>query len=458
MKLDFAPSSVRFVVLTLFLAVVAFTGGTYRVDVPHLMILRPMAVLALVAVLLDHRGFDWHQARVPLGLLLAFGLTVFVQLIPLPPSWWLALPGHAMFADAAGATGLPQPWRPLSLTPDLTVNTLVSIIPALVVVVGFAGLSSRHRELTLVAFGAIGAVSALLALVQITGGGESPAYLYGVFSDNLPVGLLTNRNHQAALLAMMLPALAAAVATLAVKGRNTPAISVTAVAAGLMVVPMVLVTGSRFGLVGLLLALGGSGWIVASMAGSGRRKARFSPKVLWTAAVGLAVVMVGVSLWFGRAASINRLMEESEPERRIEALPVLFEMIRNNLPFGTGHGSFDAVFRVYEPDHLLYDTYFNHAHNDYLELLITGGLPALLVLVLLGVWLGRSAWKIARRPAAGVENVFGKLGVVVVVILAAGSVVDYPLRAPLMGVVFALACCWIAWATTKTEVRVAGRG
>ena len=37
--------------------------------------------------------------------------------LPLPPGLWLALPGRNELAGAATATGQPQPWRPLSLSP-----------------------------------------------------------------------------------------------------------------------------------------------------------------------------------------------------------------------------------------------------------------------------------------------------------------------------------------------------
>ena len=54
--------------------------------------------------------------RVPLILLGALAALMAIQLIPLPPGIWTALPGRERYLEAAAAIGIPQPWRPISLT------------------------------------------------------------------------------------------------------------------------------------------------------------------------------------------------------------------------------------------------------------------------------------------------------------------------------------------------------
>ncbi|MFI2901517.1 O-antigen ligase family protein, partial [Klebsiella aerogenes] len=84
---------------------------------------------------------------------------------------------------------------------------------------------------------------------------------------------------------------------------------------------------------------------------------------------------------------------------RVHALPSVLAMIRIYFPAGSGFGGFDTIFRVHEPYALLKPTYFNHAHNDWLEILLDGGLPAALLLVVaLGWWL-RASIRVWRASA-----------------------------------------------------------
>ena len=102
------------------------------------------------------------------------------------------------------------------------------------------------------------------------------------------------------------------------------------------------------------------------------------------------------------------------------------------------------MFRLYEPFWALKPTFFNRAHNDFLELLMTGGLPALLVLITL---LGFVMYRMRDVVSAGWRHrstITAKVGAAIVILAFAASLTDYPLRTPGMGMVFALAMVWLA--------------
>jgi O-antigen ligase len=104
-------------------------------------------------------------------------------------------------------------------------------------------------------------------------------------------------------------------------------------------------------------------------------------------------------------------------------------MMRDHWLFGTGFGSFDAVYRIYEPTALLLPLYVNHAHNDWAQLVIEGGLPAAICLLGLMGWVAMAIWRIARRtPGSGALVVFWTAWLA---IMMAASTVDYPLRTPI---------------------------
>ena len=64
-------------------------------------------------------------------------LVPLIQLVPLPPSIWTALPGRAPVADGFRLLGQPLPWLPMSLAPARTVASLLWLLPALAVLLGY---------------------------------------------------------------------------------------------------------------------------------------------------------------------------------------------------------------------------------------------------------------------------------------------------------------------------------
>ena len=435
----------RFWVFGLFIGLCFAGGGGARDDILSLLYVRPGAVLCAALILLLPGPVELKAVRVPLALCAAFALVMALQLIPLPPELWTTLPGRQLFVEAANVAGIPQPWRPLSIAPDLTLNSLAAMVVPVAALLGFAALDRFQRYDLLPILIVAALASAFLAMLQLSGGEGSPFRLYRITNRDSGVGFFSNRNHQAALLAMTFPMLAVWAANGAGGKRALGVRAVLAAALGIFLIPMILVTGSRAGLAfGALAAL--LGWLLYL------QQARPTPRSLapWkTAGIGVAgTVLVGILFAFAapdRAASLRRLLDIGmEGDVRIERLDVLVQLTGNVLPYGSGFGTFDALYRIHEPVEALSPFYLNHAHNDLLELAMTGGLPALALLLAGLVWVAaRSVKNFRRWRASGSEIAFARLGALIMWLLLVWSLVDYPLRTPILAMIFAIASGWL---------------
>lgn len=432
---------VRLLVFLGFLTLCFLGGGASRLDATSLLYLRPAAIFAGACLLLVPGPLNWARVRTPFMFLGALALVMVIQLIPLPPDLWTALPGHDRFAAAATAAGLEQPWRPISIAPDLTLNSLVSLTVPAAVLIGMASLDSHRAERMLLIFlvAAI-VISGVFGIAQVTRGANSSLYLYRVTNDGIAVGLFANRNHQAALLACAFPVLAAWACSRSQNPGADRARRWLAGLAGALIVPLIVVTGSRAGVPLAAIGLAAAAliyWFSRPAAGGGA-KAALMALAPWLAGFALLIV----SLFLSRATAIQRLFGLSIGEdTRVQNFGLFTDMARDFFPFGSGYGTFDPLFRVYEPFEHLSLEYLNHAHNDLIELLITAGLFGAGLLLAFIVWYGRKGWLAFReRRASGAS--LRILGFAVVTILLAASVVDYPLRTPIMMAMFAIGATW----------------
>jgi O-antigen ligase len=430
-----------FWVFTAFLACCFAFGGSARADVLQLMAIRSAAVLFIACAIAAGAPRDWAAVRVPAFLLLAAATIMALQLVPLPPALWTLLPGRTFAQKAAEVVGLPQPWRPISLTPDLTLNSLLSLLPPAAVLVGIASIAreDRMRLLNIILIG--GGVSVVIGLVQIT---SREFYFFRVTNPGYPVGVFANRNHQAALVACMLPMLGVFAGQR--RGAGIKLRAAFAAVAAIALLPFVLANGSRAGL-GLSIAGLAAGLILYS--GHEGAWSSLTRSRAWRLGAGAAAfagtALVGVAALYSRNDAITRISSAHTAEdQRFRFIPEMTRMTADFFPIGSGFGSFDPVFRSYEPSDALLRTYFNHAHNDALELAIEAGALGFIVLaVFLGWWATRAAhyWRDMSRDSSARR--FGRLGTVTIGILFAASLVDYPLRTPLLACIFFIAACWM---------------
>ena len=264
-------------------------------------------------------------------------------------------------------------------------------------------------------------------------------------------GIFANRNHLATLLVATLPfAGVLAGASLRHRGdRNQTGLWLGAAFIGLVVVATGVVQ-SRAGVILIgpsLVATGLAAWIA-----SGRK--RPGPAFFGLAAVvGIAIAAVGL---FALGPILARFDPNAPAEGRFENWPYVAEAAQTYLPVGSGIGSFDPVYRSVEPLDRLDPTYFNQAHNDYLEIwLETGWIGMALVLVFLAWW-GRRSWACWRAPPSRESDLQRAASIAILMVLL-HSAVDYPLRTEAIAVLFALFAAILEGAAHPTAPRIRQR-
>lgn len=427
-----------------FICIVFVLGGASRADITPLILLRPLSVVVLGYALIQIPSDVLHRHHMVLGLALVVLLVALAQLVPLPPEIWHSLPGREMIVDADRAAGVGATWRPLSLAPDLTWNSVFALLTplaALLLVLSLSSASSQRISLILLA---VGLVSGLLGILQLVGTvGDSLSYYEARNNQNTAAGLFANRNHSAVFLACLFPVLAGVAAS--ARGYRL----VIAGAATIVLVPLIIATGSRAGiLVGAIgFLLGGVLYVTerARRSSTGRLGRVGKTTVLVVAAIGMAA-LVGLVALSSHAEAWSRILSSgSANEKRLLAWPIVAQLARDQMPFGSGFGTFDLVFRAGEPLSLLGPTFLNHAHNDWLELWLTGGVSAMLLLVVAVVAYlvaTRRVW--VRSAELGRASVLARVGSIILLMLALASIVDYPLRTPSLSMFAAIAVAWLA--------------
>jgi hypothetical protein len=168
--------------LTVFLAATFLLGGGSRYDIVSLIVLRPVSA-AMLAYAIFCSTTNLSSFKTPIALLGAWMGLAVLQLVPLPPGIWTALPGREPIVASFAATGTAPGWEPLSVVPMATLNALLALILPLAVLLLFAESSSAERRRALRAIAAFAFVSALLGILQVVEGGQGPLYPYSISNE-----------------------------------------------------------------------------------------------------------------------------------------------------------------------------------------------------------------------------------------------------------------------------------
>jgi O-antigen ligase len=447
------PTRLRQTVPLLTLGVLLFAifalGGGSRDDILSLIALRPLAAVCLGIGLVTLTREHWFAFRLPLAFMAAIVVLIGLHLVPLPPFVWTALPGRELAVAAGEAAGIGQPWRPLSLVPYRGWNAFYAmLVPAAVMVLAVQIPREDHRRIALLVIAA-GVLNAFWAILQSVSGYAAWSYWFAVSSRDTVTGLFANRNHLAALEIAILPLLAM-VASRA-RGPRAGAVQVACGALGALALMIALATGSRAGtaLAVVALALAGLVWRARPQRNVKDRRGLAAKKWLPYAIGAFAAAMLAAfGVLLASSTGFERLAETgSGPvgEYRFLVWRTILEFLPGYLPFGSGVGSFVEIFKIYEPDAMLGTSYWNHAHNDWLEWALEGGIPAmaLMLAAILG-WASRALALLRESRSGRFEVQLGLAGAIILFALGLWSGVDYPLRTPALAGLAALCAVWMA--------------
>lgn len=430
--------SLAFSLLMIFFAVLWLAGGASRADAVGQVVVRAATWLLLIVAALFGRQPTLKDDRPVLLLLVAALLLVLIQLVPLPPPLWQALPGRTPFVRAALVTGEVQPWRSLAIIPYAAINAASSLVVPFTALLLLAGLNDRERRVIPGAILILVFAEALVGLIQLSG-----VHLNNPFANDTVgevSGTFANRNHFAVLLAI--GCLIAPVWAFP-EGRLVRWRGIVAAGLVLLFTLAILGSGSRAGMAVGGLAVGASILLVwQELRGAFAQAPRWVLPIVLASGIGTISLGVLVSVVAGRAQSITRAFDaDVGSDMRSRALPTVLKMVGEYFPAGSGLGGFDPLFRLHEPFHLLKFTYFNHAHNDFLEIVLDSGLPGLILLSAALSWWGWASWRAWRTKAK--RDLLPRLGSMTLLIVLLASLVDYPARTPIMMGIVVLAATWL---------------
>lgn len=433
--------------IAIWLGVLWIAGGASRPDVMGQVVVRAAAWAILIVFVIFCPRPRLGGVKGVAAILLAATLLPVLHLLPLPPALWTALPGRELFTQAAIVIDEQQPWRPISISPGATVNALSSLIVPVATLLLVSVLSQREHQRTVSILLALVIGSSLLGLVQFSGGRFDHPLINDV--THSVSASFANRNHFA---------LFAAIGCILAPGwafndvRNARWRALAALGLVALFALIILATGSRTGiLVGTLGIAIGLLNVRKQITSELRRLPKKWAASLAAAALGFVIVALILSISLDRAISIDRAFAfEVDDDLRLRALPTIIYMSKHYFPVGSGIGAFDGVYRVHEPSELLGFAYLNHAHNDWLEVVLDAGLLGFLLLTAaLGWWLWKSA--LVWNGESSSKDKLPRMGSGILLLVFVASVTDYPARTPMIMAAVVISAVWLSRSPRPTS-------
>ena len=432
-----------------FVAAIVLGGGTrsgFLSDVVLQLIAIPLLLWSSWRISEPDAGNSARKALFAAIIVVAVPL---LQLIPLPPSLWTTLPNRGPIAQALELAGQSLPWMSLSIDPNATALSALSLVVPISIFLATVLLSyPQRRGLSLVVLGA-GMLSVFVGLSQVAQGPSSSLRFFEFSNTTEAIGFFANRNHFAALLYSM-TVLAAAWALEKSFGSSAAAVAarplatanvVAALASFTVLVALVsaqAMARSRAGLGLTIVALLGAFGLAFS---DRRATSGLSPsRVL----LGALLVAATFATQFALYRIMERFADDPLKDARIAFARTTIEAAKSFMPFGAGMGSFVPVYALFEkPQDVLANTFANRAHDDVLELWLETGAVGLALMAIFLCWFvlrSFAVWKGGTEPPQGFDRSLVRAATLIIGLLALHSFVDYPLRTGAMMAIFAFAC------------------
>ena len=366
----------------------------------------------------------WRLAAAPLSRTLGIALALLAvvvalplwQLLPLPEAIGMGGDARRAIAVDLAVAGIPAPHAHASLSTLATERGLWSLLPAAALFLGALVVRRTDARRMLQVLLVLVLASAAFAFFQVSLPDGSPLLLYSSWGRNFG-GVFVNPNHQGNALALG----AVIAAAMFMDGRRRAREDggyrhwIYAVLCAACTVMVPLANGSAamllvpVGLVAIAVMVGAFEW-------KSLRRDR-STQLRVAAIVMLAMVVLASAVAWQR---VNQ-------DRRIFATTTA-RIGQEFAPLGTGVGTFVPIYAQYQELRQARSETINHAHDEYVQWWLEGGVPALLVMVLaVGAFLWAGWQVLARMPSRSLRTIAAAAWVGLLLLLL-HSIVDFPLR------------------------------
>jgi O-antigen ligase len=418
----------------LYLGACLILGGASAAGVAVNALLQ-LVGLGVILALLWQRDFELPDgARGPLAIGLALLLVGLLSLVPLPGGLGSSQPLRAEVVEGFRLIGMQPPSLSASLAPFWTLSSLLHLLPAAAMFLLVLRLPTDERRLLPTVLMAIAGVSVVLGAFQLMGGPNSPLRFYDVTNRTSPVGFFSNANHEATLLLCALPLTAVVAGRMATRRSRSKRSggAIISVSIAVFILAGIAISGSSAGY-GLAVPAAVASFLIYRRTVAGRVAAGW-----WAALAVLALVFAFAGLQGPLGKETFEANTASQPSSRRVLASTTTGIIKDSFPVGTGLGTFATVYRRYEDPGRVTRQYANHAHNDYLEAVLELGVAGLLLILGFLYWWGRRAYQAWTRDFEGAA--LARAGSVMVGIVLAHSIVDYPIRTAAIAAIFAMGC------------------
>jgi O-antigen ligase len=431
---------------------VVLGGGT------HAGFLGDVAIQITAIPLLAHAlwlGLGSSKVR-PVLLLIGslFFCFISIQLVPLslaPPSLHGTLPLKGMET----VIGNPESaWYSLSAAPQATWAAVASLIVPAAIFLAAIQLTNAQRLTIYWLLLALGGVSLALGFLQAGKGAGAALHFYEVTNPTEAVGFFANRNHFAAYLFVTLVLGAVwhlrvthqMLKTSVLTSRSifwlaAAAVFIVAILAGLAM------ARSRAGIILAMVAIFGIWALVARQRPLHGFRLKGSSAALGRLSIATLLFAALFAAQFGLGGILARFNSDLADDLRVTLASTTAATAFRSLPFGTGLGSFVPVYATVEKEEAAAFEYANRAHNDLAEILLETGIVGLGLLVAFLFWFVRRTYRVWTAPIRNDHNfqvTLQRSATLIILLLLAHSLVDYPLRTTALSSILVFFCAVLA--------------
>jgi O-antigen ligase len=376
--------------------------------------------------------------------------SVFViQLLPAPLG--VRAIGAAV-TDAAGLNVGSWTWAPLSVAPQSTWAVAASLIPPAAIFVAAIQLNQTQRLTIVWAILALGALSLCIGFVQAAKGPAAGLHFYEVTNQNQAVGFFANRNHYASFLVVTLVLGAVWFGNVARKAQKSGSLNSTAVlwlaAAAAFLIAVLAGLAMAHSRAGVLLAMAALIGVLPMMRQTRSRHGSHDRRQVAAGRLSLITVLFATVFvaQFGLGGILSRFGTDPLDDLRVSLAKTTAQTALHTLPAGSGLGSFVPVYATVEQEADASENFANRAHNDLAEIALETGLICIPFLLAFFAWFLPKAYKTWRQPSVAdpAQLTLQRAATLVILLLLAHSLADYPLRTAALSSIFAFFCAVLA--------------